>query len=53
MGYKASEEEIFAILNDLDDDNSGDIEFYEFLSAYERRMTAREADADDEDLSTC
>ena len=53
MGYKASEEEIFAIMNELEADNTGEIEFYQFLSVYERRMDARQADADDQDLSTC
>ena len=50
MGQKPSEEELFSMINDVDESNTGKIEFYEFLKIYKKHQTANIND-DEDDLS--
>ncbi len=47
MGQNPTEEEIFQMISQVDDDNSGEIEFAEFLKVIENQKTAA-AKANDE-----
>ena len=47
MGQNATEEEIFQMVSQVDDDNSGEIEFTEFLKVIENQKTTA-AKANDE-----
>lgn len=51
MGSSPTEEELFAMINEVDENNTGEIEFYEFLRVYEKHQTMKEAN-DEQDLST-
>lgn len=44
MGKLPSEEEIFEMINELDEENTGKIEFYEFLRVYEEYQSIRKED---------
>ena len=47
MGQNPTEEEIFQMISQVDDDNSGEIEFAEFLKVIENQKTTA-AKANDE-----
>lgn len=49
MGQKPSEEELFAMINEVDENNTGKIEFYEFLKVYEQHQNT--GNRDEQDLS--
>ncbi|CAG9331244.1 unnamed protein product [Blepharisma stoltei] len=49
MGQKPSEEELFAMINEVDDGNTGKIEFYEFLKVYEQHQNS-EVNRDEQDM---
>lgn len=50
MGQRPSEEELFSMINDVDESNSGKISFYEFIKVYENHQ--RDSGEDNEqDLS--
>ncbi|OMJ92473.1 hypothetical protein SteCoe_4818 [Stentor coeruleus] len=49
MGQKPTEEELFSMINEVDENNTGKIEFYEFLKVYEKNQKAHDRD-DEEDL---
>jgi Ca2+-binding EF-hand superfamily protein len=40
LGEKPTEEELFAMINEVDENDTGKIEFYEFLDVYERHLLA-------------
>jgi calmodulin len=50
MGQKPTEEELFSMINEVDENNTGKIEFYEFLKVYEKNQKTHDND-DEEDLS--
>lgn len=49
MGQKPSEEEVFAMWNEVDDMNTGKIDFNEFLRIYERHLMSKK-DEDEQDM---
>ena len=49
MGERPSEEEVFAMINEVDEENSGKVEFYEFLRVYEKHQNAK-SNNDEEDM---
>lgn len=51
MGQLPSEEVLFEMINELDEKNTGKIEFYEFLKVFEDHEYSRK-DENEQDLST-
>lgn len=50
LGQQPSEEELFSMINEVDEQNTGKIEFYEFLRVYEQHQN-KTAKSDEQDMS--
>mmetsp|Transcript_14084 Transcript_14084/g.20602 ORF Transcript_14084/g.20602 Transcript_14084/m.20602 type:complete len:148 (+) Transcript_14084:13-456(+) len=49
LGQQPSEEELFSMINEVDEQNTGKIEFYEFLRVYEQHQN-KTGKSDEQDM---